>query len=87
MIPYALFSMLFSFVTLFTLPLTILPDVSIPSQIATNIATAGSYIAVLDNIFPVGALLTIIGAFITVETAYFVYKLIKWGYSKIPGVS
>lgn len=68
-------------------PLTFLPDVTLPSSIASAISSAGAYIATIDAIFPVSTLLSVLASFLAVETAIFVYKLIRWTYQKIPGVN
>lgn len=59
------------------------------AAIASAISAAGSYIAVVYEILPQTtiALLGILGVLLLVEFYIGTYKLIKWLYSKIPGVS
>jgi hypothetical protein len=68
-------------------PLLLLPDASFPSNVVSAIASASSYISILNVILPADTLMTIVGAFLAVEVAIFTYKLIKWVYNKIPGVN
>lgn len=66
---------------------SILPDVSLPGDIATAANTASNYLANLDQIFPVSTLLAVLLLVLVVETAILFYKLIRWVYNKIPGVN
>ena len=64
-----------------------LGTVTLDPQFALSIQHALPYIQSLSLIFPVSTLFAIIAFDVLFETAYFGYKVIKWIYQKIPGVS
>lgn len=72
---------------LLVIPLSVLPDVAISPNFATSIDTLKPYYASLGVILPVGTIIAIIAIEVVVDGAIFVYKGIKWGYQKIPGIS
>ena len=61
--------------------------VQFDGTISNGILTMASYYSAIDNILPIGTILAIIAIELTIEIAYFSYKLIKWGYQKIPTIS
>ena len=61
-----------------------LADVSMTSAVSTSIATASSYYAALNSYLPLDTAITIVLFDIAFETSFFVYKMIRWGYKKIP---
>ena len=69
--------------------LVLIGNVIPTSAIETGISTANSYIHVLYGIFPLltTGLLTILGLLFAVETFIGVYKIVKWVWSKIPGIN
>jgi len=78
---------IYYFVLGITAPFRLLPDVSLPEGVSAALTSAGSYLSILDAVIPVDTLLSVLGAFLVVETAIFTYKLIKWVYVKVPGVN
>lgn len=67
-------------------PLLLFPNVSLSSDITSAITSASSAISVIDVVVPVSTIIAVFVAFVGVEAALFVYKGIRWGYQKLPGV-
>lgn len=61
--------------------------VTADSAITSGIATISQYISPLNTILPIDTIVDILLFDIAFESLYFTYKLIKWGYSKVPGVN
>jgi len=80
--------LLYGLIVLVLAPITLLPDVSLPSTITTAIAAVGTYLKTIWYIAPlfVGALLVVLGIVVVVDTAIFTYKVIMWIIRKIPGI-
>lgn len=59
------------------------------ATIASAITSAGSYLAVIYEIVPATtlALLAIFGTMLLIEFYVSTYKLIKWLYTKLPGIT
>jgi uncharacterized membrane protein len=68
-------------------PILLLPDVSLNSAVPTAIASASNYLALINQVVPLTTLLIVFGTVLLVENTHFGYKLIRWIYQKIPGVS
>lgn len=66
-----------------------LPDATIPTQFSAWLATTGGYLAIATKFLPltIAALLIAIGMMLAVENADGIFKVVKWVYSKIPGIS
>jgi len=62
------------------------PDVAIGSDFSGAITNVAAYYSALDVIFPMPVLLGIVAFDTTFEGAYLFYKLVRWGYQKIPGI-
>lgn len=78
---------LYNFILVITLPLRILPNVSLSANIATAIASANSYLSAIDFIFPTVTFIAIFTIIIGIEVLLFLYKIIMWIIRKIPGIS
>jgi len=59
------------------------------AALAAAITTANAYIAVVYEFLPLTtvALIGTLGSFLLIEFYVITYKLIKWIYTKLPGVS
>lgn len=55
--------------------------------IVQSISEISLYISPLNNIIPIDTILQILLFEIVFETAYLTYKLIRWGYQKIPMIN
>lgn len=87
MIVDALIGVLYGFISLVLNLLTTQADVANVNAITTAITTAAGYYAAMDIIFPVKTFFDIIKFELLFEGVYFGYKLIRWSYRKIPGVT
>ena len=62
-------------------------DVTSDNVVTTAFSTLSGYYAALDPYIPIATILAIVAFEIAFETSYFLYKLIRWGYQKVPGVN
>jgi hypothetical protein len=68
-------------------PITLLPNVVLNSGFGASITTGMGYLMSFDFIFPVGTLISLLGISVSIEVAYFAYKIIMWIIKKIPTVN
>ena len=68
-------------------PVRLLPDVDLTGSIGSAISTAGGYMSGLNDIVPIGTIISAVGLVLAVEGAIFVYKGVNWLIRKIPGVN
>lgn len=61
-----------------TYPLRLFADASLPSFLTNAITNVQPYVSALDNIVPVGTIISVIGFVVTVELAVFSYKGVIW---------
>lgn len=87
MILDAIMGILWLFLTVILSPFTLLADVSPDSTVVSAIATATGYISALGVIIPMTAFRFVLIGTLAFEVPYGVYKIIRWVYRKIPGVS
>jgi hypothetical protein len=62
-------------------------EVSENNAVASSIVTLKTYYTSLNDYLPIDTIVAIIAFSIAFETAYFLYKLVRWGYRKVPGIS
>ncbi len=62
-------------------------DVVPNNLITTSIVTIKGYYMSLNSIVPLETIVAIIIFDLTFETAVFIYKLVRWGYKKVPTIS
>lgn len=87
MITDALLGILLSFINFITRYFTTQADVPISNFLTTSVTTAASYYSAMNFIFPFDTLFQIIAFELTFEALFFIYKLIRWAYQKVPGVN
>jgi hypothetical protein len=87
MITSALLNLVYWLILLVSYPIRQLSDVALPAGVAAALSQAGAELAIINAIFPVSTLIAVILAVLGVEAGYFTYKLIRWVYKKIPGIS
>jgi hypothetical protein len=89
MILYYILIILIGLLNWIALPISALPDVSLPANLAAAITASSTMLSVFYQIVPfmLTALAGILGALIVFELAIWSYKLVKWVYSKIPGIN
>lgn len=86
MITTGILYIIYVFVLGITSLLSTLGDVSLPVEMIAGLNSLGPAYMALDVIFPIGVLISIIAFEIVFDTILLTYKLIKWGYTKIPGI-
>jgi hypothetical protein len=62
-------------------------EVSENNAVTSSIVTLKTYYTSLNDYLPIDTIVAIIAFSIAFETAYFLYKLVRWGYRKVPGIS
>lgn len=87
MIVSFLLFLLYNFIMAITSPLRLLPNVSLPANITSAIASTNSYLSAIDFIFPVSVFITVFATIIGIEVLMMLYKIIMWVLRKIPGIS
>lgn len=89
MITYYVISILIGFIGALLSPIGSLPDVSLPISITGAFSQAGHLVGIIYNLLPdtITAIFSALSAIVGIEIAIFTYKLIKWIYTKIPGIS
>lgn len=68
-------------------PLRNLPNVTLSSDLTNAVISIGSTIKGINGLFPVDTLFAILGAFLVMEIAIGLYKIISWIIKKIPTIS
>jgi len=61
--------------------------VSTNNTITASIVTMKTYYNSVNAYIPVDTILLIVAFDLAFEGVYFVYKLIRWGYRKVPGIT
>jgi hypothetical protein len=87
MITDALIGILISFLNLIASTLTTQADVPAITGITSAIGFASGYYSAINVLVPMSTFFAIIAFDLVFEGVYFVYKLIRWGYRKVPGVT
>lgn len=87
MITTALIGLLYYVLLLITAPLRLLPNAVLPGFLEDGLAAVGGSLPILNDVFPVSSLIYVLGLVLALEGAIFSYKVIRWTYQKIPGIS
>ena len=87
MITDAIISLLLAFINTVAHYFTVQADVPISNALTDSITAAATYYSAMNIIFPFSTMFAIIAVELTFEGIYFIYKLIRWGYRKVPGVT
>ena len=87
MITNALLNILLGFISAITSYFTTQSDVPVSNFLTSAITAAAGYYSAMSIIFPFNTLFQIIVFELGFEFIFFIYKLIRWAYSKVPGVS
>jgi len=61
--------------------------VSDNNAITSSIVTFKTYYNSLNEYLPISTIVSIVAFVLAFESVYFIYKLIRWGYRKVPGIS
>lgn len=84
MIFQAILNTLYQVISFIAYPLKQLPDVSLGTGFTDAINTANGYLSALNDIIPIDTILTLLGVYVAIETAYFTYKFIMWVIKRFP---
>lgn len=87
MITNALLSLLITFLNGVFSFFTTQADVPISNGITSAVVAGSTYYTAMNQFFPFSAIFAIIAFDLLFETIYFTFKLIRFGYRKIPGIS
>lgn len=87
MITSALLDILYQFVRGIAYVVASFGEVSENNAITVSIVTLKTYYMSLNNYLPIDTILAIVAFSLVFEGIYFVYKLIRWGYQKVPGIT
>ena len=70
-------------------PFYSLPNATLPGNFTTWLSLAGGYIATAYHLMPftIAALLIVVGVMVAFENADGIFKVVKWIYTKIPGIN
>jgi hypothetical protein len=82
-----LLNIVFLFVNGIVFSLSLLGTVNESGPIASGIQTITSYLAPVNTVLPIDTMVLIVLFDLAFEGLYLIYKGIKWGYSKVPGVN
>jgi hypothetical protein len=84
MITYIIIEAVYAVVWLLISPIYLLADATLPQQIADNLAQVGRYTGPMVSILPITDLFSALGIMISIEAAYFAWKLFNWGRKLLP---
>ena len=89
MIIYWLGVVLIGVLLLLLQPFTLLPDATLPSQVSTSITSIAGFMGLVWKFFPLTftALVGAVVIIVATENWVAIYKVVRWVYQKIPGVS
>lgn len=87
MISTLLLNIIYALISIIASLLSLLGPIPPGGPLIAGISTFSAYLTPLSNILPINTILNILFFDIIFEIGYFTYKAIKWGYTKIPGVS
>lgn len=79
--------LLYATIQIIISPILLFDDVTLPSDFATSLNTAGTYTSGLNHYIPIDTIQTILVLLVYIVGAVLLYKLIMWGIKKIPGIN
>jgi hypothetical protein len=89
MITYWIFYFITGILDGLVLPIQNLPNASLPGGLSSWLSETGGYIALATKIAPltIAALFVVLTMVVVVENTDGIFKVVKWIYTKIPGIS
>jgi len=87
MITQGLLFVLYAFLFVVTSPLRLAADVTSNSTIVSSIVTANGYLNSIPFAYTLASILGALAVLTAFEVAYYGYKIIRWVYQKIPGIT
>jgi len=67
--------------------LSLLGTPTLPSGLVGALGAAAAYYTMLDTLVPMTTVWAIVAFDLTIESAWWTYMLVRWGYQKIPGMN
>jgi hypothetical protein len=87
MITNFLLDIVYTFVYGISLVVASFGDVGNNNAITTSIVTLKTYYNSLNDYIPIDVIMSIVAFDLAFEGIYFIYKLIRWGYQKVPMIN
>ena len=89
MITYYLLYLVVTILNVLAYPFYNIPDAKLPGGFTGWLAAAGGYIATAAHIMPltIAALFVVLAVIVIFENADGIFKVVKWIYTKIPGIN
>jgi hypothetical protein len=87
MITYIVMTAIYAVVWTIARPIALLPDATLPGNVATYLAQVAGYIAPVASYVPLGDVIAITVLVVGIEGGYFTWKLINWVRKLLPGQS
>lgn len=87
MITDALLNLIYFFVSGIVLIFSAFGDVTVSASITSGIEAIKPYYIALEGILPIATILSIIAFDVVFEGSLLLYRLIRWGYQKVPGIN
>jgi hypothetical protein len=87
MITTAFLNIIYGFVWTISLTVSSFGTVTSNNAITTSIVAFKTYYNSLNLYFPLDTILAIVAFDLVFEGAVFLYKLVRWGYRKVPMIS
>lgn len=87
MITDTLLNILLAFINAIISFFTTQADVPVNNFLTSSITAAAGYYSALNILFPFPVLFAIIAFELGFEGIFFIYKVIRWAYQKVPGVN
>jgi len=86
MIADVFLNLVYVFVLLIVSVLNSFGTVSENNSLTESLVPFKGYYMSLDTILPIPTIIAIVAFVLTFEGFYLLYKLVRWGYKKIPGI-
>jgi len=87
MIADAFINTIYAFVYVISLAVSSFGTVSENNAITESITAIKSYYISLNDIYPIDVILAIVAFELAFEGTVFLYKMLRWAYQKVPGIT
>jgi len=84
MITTAILNLMYLLLWGITSPFRLLGDVSLPQNLYSSLATAGSYFNSVGLFLPITTIFSVFGLILTIETFVFAWKILNWVRKLLP---
>jgi len=88
MITSLILYIIFAFIWAITSPFRLFNDVSLPASFTEGVSGAVGYVSIIYQVLPLtlSAIVGVIVLYLVVEGSIALFKVVKWVYTKIPGI-